>query len=339
MKAALFHGAGRPLELTEVPTPSPGPGEVRVRVEACGVCHTDLHYIDHGTPTFRPPPLILGHEAAGLVDALGAGVSGVAAGDRVLLPAVLTCGNCRFCRTGRENICANMRMFGNRIDGAYAEYVIAPARDLFALPASIALDEGCVIADALSTPYHAVKNRGQVRPGDSVAVVGVGGVGVNLVQIAAATGATVVAVDTNRERLEVARRFGAQAVVSPDDGPAHEQVRKLTGGGVDVAFEAVGKAATLDLAFGSLRRGGRLCVVGFSSETPRWAASKVMFHEMEIVGSLGCRPVDYPPLIAMVAAGRLELSPLVTARFPLERVDEALDHCRRGIGLRNVILP
>ena len=339
MRAAVFHGSGRPLELTEVPTPSPGPGEVRVRVAACGVCHTDLHYIDHGTQTFRPPPLILGHEAAGHVDALGAGVTGFAEGDRVLLPAVLTCGDCRFCRTGRENICANMKMFGNHVDGSYAEYVIAPARDLFALPESIPLEAGCVIADALSTPYHAVKNRGQVRPGDTVVVVGIGGVGINLVQIAAAAGGSVVAVDTNRERLELAKRFGAHAVVSPEDGSAPEQVRKLTGGGADIAFEAVGKAATLELAFGTLRRGGRLCVVGFSTESPRWAASKVMFHEMEIVGSLGCRPVDYPPLIAMVAAGQLELEALVTGRFPLARIDDALDHCRRGVGLRNVVLP
>jgi threonine dehydrogenase-like Zn-dependent dehydrogenase len=140
-----------------------------------------------------------------------------------------------------------------------------------------------------------------------VAVVGIGGVGVNLVQIAAAAGAAVIAIDTNRERLEVAKRFGAQSTVSPDDGPAGEQVRKLTAGGVDVAFEAVGKAVTSPSSPSTLRRGGRLCVVGFSPESPQWAASKVMFHEMEILARLGCRPVDYPPLIAMVAA-RLQLS-------------------------------
>ena len=167
MRAAVFHGPGQPLRLEEVPLPEPGPGEVRVRVAACGVCHTDLHYVDHGTPTFKEPPLILGHEASGRVDALGPGVSGWTAGEPVLLPAVLTCGSCRFCRLGRENVCAEMRMFGNHVDGAYAEHVLAPARDLFRLPPAIPLEEGCIIADALSTPYHAVKNRGQVRPGEA----------------------------------------------------------------------------------------------------------------------------------------------------------------------------
>jgi 6-hydroxycyclohex-1-ene-1-carbonyl-CoA dehydrogenase len=340
MRAAVFHGPGRPLRLEEVPLPEPGPGEVRVRVAACGVCHTDLHYVDHGTPTFKEPPLILGHEASGRVDALGPGVSGWTEGEPVLLPAVLTCGSCRFCRLGRENVCAEMRMFGNHVDGAYAEYVLAPARDLFRLPPAIPLEEGCIIADALSTPYHAVKNRGQVRPGDTVAVFGVGGVGINVVQIAAAVGARVIAVDQNPERLTAALSLGASEAVDASRVERPEkEVRSLTGGGVDVAFEAIGKASTLEAAFASVRRGGRLCVIGYSSEVPAWPASKVMFHEMEIVGSLGCRPVDYPPLIDMIARGRLQLAPLVTARFPLERINEALDHCRQGKGIRGIVVP
>jgi propanol-preferring alcohol dehydrogenase len=340
MRAAVFHGAGQPLRLEEVALPEPGPGEVRVRVAACGVCHTDLHYIDHGTPTFKPPPLILGHEASGRIDAWGEGVTGWTAGEPVLLPAVLTCGSCRWCRLGRENICAEMRMFGNHVDGAYAEYVLAPARDVFRLPPAIPLEEGCIIADALSTPYHAVKNRGQVRPGDTVAVFGVGGVGINVVQIAAATGARVIAVDQNPERLAVALSLGASETVDASrvERPDKE-IRALTGDGVDVAFEAIGKAVTLQAAFASVRRGGRLCVIGYSTETPAWAASKVMFHEMEIVGSLGCRPVDYPPLIDMIAAGRLRLAPLVTARFPLARINDALDHCRQGKGIRSIVVP
>jgi threonine dehydrogenase-like Zn-dependent dehydrogenase len=235
-----------------------------------------------------------------------------------------------------------MRMFGNHIDGAYAEHVLAPARDLFRLPAAIPLEEGCVIADAFSTPFHAVKNRGRVRPGDTVAVVGVGGVGLNVVQIAAAAGARVIAVDQRAERLALARRLGAFETVDAGDGPADRAdrtVRDLTGGGVDVAFEVVGRAATLEAAFGMVRRGGRLCVIGFSPESPAWPAAKVMFHELEVVGSLGCRPVDYPPLIEMVAAGRLQLAPVVTGRFPLEQVNDALDACRQGRGVRNLVLP
>jgi alcohol dehydrogenase, propanol-preferring len=340
MRAAVFYGGGQPLRLEEWPRPEPAPGEIRVRVAACGVCHTDLHYLDHGTRPFKPPPLILGHEASGRVDALGADVTGWREGEPVLLPAVLTCGSCRWCRLGRENVCAEMKMFGNHVDGAYAEYVVAPARDVFRLPPEIPLEEGSIIADALSTPFHAVKNRGQVRPGDTVAVFGVGGVGINVVQIAAAAGARVIAVDRNPDRLAAALELGASAVVDASrvERPDKE-VRALTGDGVDVAFEAVGKAETQAAAFNSLRRGGRLCVVGYSPDPAAWPAGKVMFHEMEIVGSLGCRPVDYPPLIDMVAAGRLKLAPLVTARFPLEEIHDALDHCREGKGIRSIVIP
>ena len=190
MKAAVFHGPNQPLMIEDVPTPTPGAGEIRVKVAGCGVCHTDLHYIDHGVPTFKKPPLILGHEPSGIVDALGEGVTNFKEGDRVLLPAVLTCGVCPNCRMGRENICDNMVMFGNNIDGAYAEYVIAPAKDSFHLPEEIPLEEGSIIADAISTPYHAVVNRGEVKAGYNVVVYGCGGVGINAVQVAAAVGAS-----------------------------------------------------------------------------------------------------------------------------------------------------
>ncbi|MDQ7029703.1 MAG: alcohol dehydrogenase catalytic domain-containing protein [Ardenticatenia bacterium] len=133
--------------------PEPGPGEVVVNVAACGVCHTDLHYTDHGTPTFKAPPLILGHEISGTVAAVGADVTGFEEGDRVLLPAVLTCGTCVLCRTGRENICERLRMFGNHVDGGFAEYVVAPAKDIFRLPEEIPLVEGAIIADAITTPF------------------------------------------------------------------------------------------------------------------------------------------------------------------------------------------
>ena len=172
MKAAVFYGPNQQLKIEEWQTPIIKPNEVLVKVTACGVCHTDLHYIDHGTPTFKKPPLILGHEPSGIVAQVGSEVKNFKEGDRVLHPAVLTCGSCEFCRTGRENICATMTMFGNNIDGAYAEFVAAPAKDIFYLPKEIPLEEGAIIADAISTPYHAVKNRAEVKAGDSVVVFG-----------------------------------------------------------------------------------------------------------------------------------------------------------------------
>ena len=149
MKAAIFRQPHTPLTIEEVPVPSIRAGEVLVRVIACGVCHTDLHYIDHGVSTFQKAPIILGHECSGIVERAGAEVTQWKEGDRVLLPAVVSCGSCRMCRLGRENICERMVMFGNNVNGAYAEFVAAPAKDIFRLPEEIPLVEGCIIADAV----------------------------------------------------------------------------------------------------------------------------------------------------------------------------------------------
>lgn len=340
MKAAVFNGPNQPLEVKEVDTPVAGPGEIVLRVAACGLCHTDLHYIDHGVPTFQKPPLILGHEISGTVSQVGEGVEGFSENDRVLLPAVLTCGTCVFCRTGRENICENMVMFGNHRDGGYAEYVKAPAKDAFHLPEEIPLVEGSIIADAISTPYHAVKNRGQVRPGDKVAVIGCGGVGINLVQVAAATGAAVVAVDIEDAKLEKARELGAAHVINATGAEKlHKDIIRATGGGADVVFEAIGNPSTLDAGFRSTRTGGRLVVVGYTHKDVPFNAGRIMFREMEVVGSLGCRPVDYPPLIEMARIGKIRVEPLISERFPLDDINAGFDTLRQGKGLRNLVVP
>jgi 6-hydroxycyclohex-1-ene-1-carbonyl-CoA dehydrogenase len=304
------------------------------------MCHTDLHYIDHGVKTFKPPPLILGHEAAGIVEELGDSTSDVAVGDRVLIPAVLSCGRCGYCRRGRENLCDNMVMPGNNIDGAYAEFVVIPANQLIPLPDSFDLEQACVIADAISTPYHAVKHRGRVQAGDSVAVVGCGGVGLNVVQCATVAGAQVIAVDLNPTRLETARTLGAVDVVNPADvDRLDKHIRGLTDGGVDVAFEAIGNPATMKLAYSLLRRGGRLCVIGYSQEDVTLSAAKLMYYELEVVGSLGCGGGEYPEIIRLVEAGRLQLEPIVSGSLPLEDINEGFDRLRKGDGIRWVVTP
>jgi 6-hydroxycyclohex-1-ene-1-carbonyl-CoA dehydrogenase len=320
-----------------VPIPSIGPAEVLVRVIACGVCHTDLHYIDHGVPTFKKPPMILGHECSGIIHDVGADVTNWKAGDRVLLPAVVSCGMCRMCRLGHENICQKMVMFGNNVDGAYAEFIAAPAKDIFALPEEIPLVDGCIIADAISTPYHAVKNRARVQPGDKVLVFGCGGVGINIVQVAAAAGATVFAIDIADSKLELARKLGAWGTINSRQEDLRKQIKKLTDGGADIAIEAIGNPATIEQAIDGVRPGGRVCVVGYSDKTANLNASRLMYRELEVVGSLGCRPVDYPAIIQMVARGLIQLRPVVTARFPLDQINEALDVLRSGSGFRTVI--
>jgi len=342
MKAAIFLGSGKPLEVKEVPTPEPGPGQLLVRVSACGVCHTDLHYLDHGVPTFKDPPMILGHEPSGIIAGLGNGVINFKEGDKVLLPAVLTCGYCYNCRIGKENICDNMVMFGNHIDGAYAEYVLAPAKDTLHLPDDVPLEESSVIADAISTPFHAVVNRGEVKAGDKVVVFGCGGVGINTVQIAAAVGASVIAVDIVPEKLELAKKFGAwETINAAEEERIDKTVKKMTGGGADVTFEVIGNPSTIQAAFSCIRKGGRTVVVGYTHKSVELPASKIMFFEQEVVGSLGCRPVDYPKIIELARTGKIKVKELITGRFPLEKINEAFDLLRSGDPnvLRSIIVP
>jgi propanol-preferring alcohol dehydrogenase len=340
MRAAVFYGPNMPLRVEDMPVPALDAGEVLVQVAACGLCHTDLHYIDHGVPTVKTPPLILGHEAAGTVVLVGPEVADIGEGDRVLLPTMLTCGRCAACRYGRENICQNMRMFGNDIDGAYAEYVKAPAKDVFILPAEIPLIEGCIIADASTTPYHAVKNRAEVRPGDSVVVYGCGGVGLNVVQFANLAGGQVIAVDISDEKLAWARQFGASVTLNPRQmqGDVARAVRKLTGGGADIAIEAIGNPVTIRDAFSTLHPGGRLVVVGYSDHEVALSAGRIMYREMEIRGSLGCRSADYPRVIELVRTGRIQVEPMVTARFPLAEINAGLETLRQGKGIRSVVV-
>ena len=340
MKAAVFHGPHQPLVIEERAAPVAGPGEIVVKVAACGLCHTDLHYIDHDVPTFHKPPLVLGHEASGRIAQVGPGVEGWREGERVLIPALLTCGACDACRRGRENICERGVMPGNHIDGAYAEFVAVPAKDALPLPDDMPLESACLIADAVSTPYHAVVNRGDVRAGQKVVVFGCGGVGVNVVQIATAVGAEVWAVDQRAWRLEAAQRLGATHVIDATKVESvPKAIKRATGGGADVAFEVIGNSATMREAFDSLHRGGRLVIVGYSEREVTFSAAKVMFNEMEVRGSLGCRPVDYPRIIDMARRGVIQVEPLVTGRFALADINAGLDALRSGLGLRNIVVP
>jgi alcohol dehydrogenase, propanol-preferring len=340
MRAALFHGSGRPLTVSEVPRPTPAAGEALVRVAACGFCHTDLHYLDHGVATAKSPPMILGHEISGTVEETPAGSEGVRHGDRVLVPAVLPCGHCSQCHSGRENICPNLRMPGNHFDGGFAEYVCVPARSLVLLPPEIDLARSAVIADALTTPFHAVVRRARVRSGDWVVVVGCGGVGINAVQFAAAAGANVIAVDVKEEKLAAALKLGAAEAYNPSTRPdLGKEVRSRTGGGADAALEVVGTPETVQLALSTLRRGGRLCVVGYSPATFPLPLNRLMFFEYDIVGSLGCRPVDYPRVVEMVRRGKVALDPVISGSLPLDRITDAAEELRRGAGFRTLVIP
>ncbi len=339
MRAVVFEGRGRGLALRELPTPHPGPGEVLVRVAACGICHTDLHFLDHGVPTAKTPPIVLGHEASGTIEAAGEGVASPRVGDRVLLPAVYGCGRCRFCRTGRENLCSSLAFFGSSVDGAFATHLLAPAHVPVPLPEGVPLEESAIVADAVSTPFHAVRNRARVRPGETVAVFGCGGVGMNVVQCAALAGGRVIAIDIDPQKLALAMELGAERTIDATiESDLPRAVRRRTDGGADVAFEAIGKPKTIRQACESLRRGGRLCVVGYCAEEVALPAQRLMFHELEVIGSLGCPTSEYAPLLELVRAGRVRILPLVSAKVPLDRIEAGFERMRRGEGLRTLVV-
>ena len=239
-------------------------------------------------------------------------------------------------RRSLESLLTRIRL----VDNCVPEQIDRPAKDIYVLPDEVPLVEGSIIADAITTPYHAVINRGTVRPGDAVVVFGCGGVGLNIVQVAAAQGGRVVAVDLSDDKLAWATKLGAVATVNPGAVERLDKtLRKLTGGGADVAFEAVGKPATQEQALSSLKTGGRAVFVGYSPDTMTLNSGRVMFRELEVVGSLGCRPVDYPRAIEMVRQKRIRLTELVTHRVPLDRMNEALDMLRSGNAIRVVVTP
>lgn len=329
MKAAVFHGPGKILAIEEVEVPTIGPGEVLVRTAACGVCATDLHYL-HGTPTFKKPPLILGHEVSGRIEKLGPDVADVAEGDTVLVPAVVSCGVCTACKRGRDNICERMMMLGNHADGGFAEFVKVPHKGLVKLPPELPLVESSIVSDAVSTPFHAVKNRGCVRAGEWVAVFGCGGVGINAVQIAAALGALVIAVDIDSRKLALARQLGAAETVHAQEMDAVKVIRAVAGGGADAAFEVVGKPQVLEQAFNSVRSGGRLVSVGYSEEDWTFRVSRAMFREISVLGSLGCPSAEYPSILRLVRAGKIRLDPVISERLPLVQINDALKRLEEG---------
>lgn len=338
MRAAVFTGPALPLDLRTVTRPEPAAGEILVRVAACGLCHTDLHYLDHNVPTFKTPPLVLGHEISGTVVRVGTGVDQVRVGTSVLLAPVTSCGECAMCRTGRENVCARQRMLGNTIDGGYAEYVVAPARDAFEIPADVPLEEACVIADALTTAFHAVTRRARIETGENVAVVGCGGLGLNVIQVASLVGARVIAVDIDPRKLALARELGAAVTIDAREGDAAKRVRAETQGGADAAIEAIGNPKTQEQALASLRTGGRLVLLGFAAENMSLPGGRVTYREITVIGTLGCRPVDFPVVLDLVRRGRLALGPLVTHRHTLADINAGFDSLRRGEGVRHIVL-
>jgi 6-hydroxycyclohex-1-ene-1-carbonyl-CoA dehydrogenase len=330
----------------ELPIPDIGPGEVLIQVAGCGLCHTDLSFLYGGVKTKKAPPLTLGHEFAGTVVAAGAGAEALL--DRsVLVPAVMPCGDCDLCHAGRGTACRRQIMPGNDIDGGFATHAVVPARFVVPVdPGEFELWELGVVADAVTTPYQATE-RANVSPGDVVVVIGVGGIGTYGVQISAARGATVIAVDIDEEKLARVRDFGADAVVNATGKDA----RGVRDGVREAAqhlglrreawkvFEMSGTAAGQATAYELFTFAGTIGFIGFTMEKLTVRLGNLMAYDATIFGNWGCLPELYPKALELVLSKRVQIRPFIQ-QFPLAEINDVLAMARaHEIAERPVLVP
>jgi len=342
MLAARLSVPGEPLLMMEIPIPEPPPGEVLVKVKACGLCGADLHLAVKGDLPVARTPITLGHEAAGIVAALGDGVTQVAIGDRVALFPAASCGSCRFCRLGRVSLCDRSKVYGMARDGALAEYVLAPAHTLMPLPAEIPFDIGAIATDGVATPFHALRTRGTLRCGETVGIFGCGGLGTHAVQIARLMGASqVLAVDIDAGARERAKRLGADLVFDPGEIDVPKAVRAATSG-LDLAIELVGLPAIVEQAIRSLGKCGRAVLVGVGPGKPTLPSlAGFVGREQTILGSFGMDRNDIEEIFNLLRTGRLDLSGSISTRYPLKKANDALAHLasKQGGIVRVIVEP
>jgi L-iditol 2-dehydrogenase len=308
------------LALEEVPTPSVQPDEVLVRVRACGICGSDVHGMD-GSTGRRIPPLIMGHEAAGEIAAVGSAVSAWQPGDRVTFDSTVYCGRCWHCRRGEVNLCDDRRVLGvscaeYRRQGAFAEFVAVPERILYRLPETLSFAQAAMV-EAVSVAVHAVK-RTPLATGDAAVVVGAGMIGLLVIQVLKAEGcAQVIAIDRDEDRLRLAGQLGATATIRADTPEIGATVRGLTGGrGADAAFEVVGIAATLQTAVACVRKGGSVTLVGnLEAEVPL-PLQAVVTRQLTLIGTCASAG-EYPLCLELVASGKVNVTACISATPPL----------------------
>jgi 6-hydroxycyclohex-1-ene-1-carbonyl-CoA dehydrogenase len=337
---------GRPLERADGAAREPGPGEVLIEIAGCGLCHTDLGFLDGDVATKAGLPIVLGHEISGAVVGAGPGAEPWIGRD-VLVPAVIPCEECNMCRAGRGNVCTNQLMPGNDLDGGFATHVTLPARGLAPvenLPPGYELADMCVIADAVTTPLQAVR-RAEVGEGDFVVVVGTGGVGGYAVQVAAAAGATVIAVDIDDAHLAPLLDHGAAGAVNVrgmTTRDVRDRVRdqaRSNGFGTTgwKIFECSGTPAGQETAYSLLGPAGTLAVVGFTMEKVTIRLSNLMAFDATAFGSWGCPPQRYPEAIELVTSGKVALLPF-TRKVPMADLPKVLEEAHGHSDPRRTIL-
>ncbi len=352
MKAAVMKEVKQPLVIEEVTLDEPGPGQVLVKTAASGVCHSDLHFIEGLWPV--PLPAVLGHEAAGVVEQVGEGVTYVQPGDHVILLFIPFCGSCENCSTGRPNLCSQgrkttaMLKIGDRVVpqflsmSSFAEYTLVGERGVVKIRKDVPLEGAALVGCGVMTGVGAAINTAKVRPGTSCAVIGAGGVGLNVIQGCALAGAEkIIAIDVHPNKLEMAREFGATHFIDASKDDPVAKVRELTGPGAHYAFEVIGLPAAITQAFDMVRPGGEAVVVGMAPlgsvaeiSAPAFLAEKVL--KGCVYGSTRPR-YDMPRILDLYAAGKLKLDELVSRTYPLEGINDAFAAMKAGEVARSVI--
>ncbi|MGE5359504.1 MAG: alcohol dehydrogenase catalytic domain-containing protein [Bacteroidales bacterium] len=332
MRAAVVTGYRQPLEIHELPKPVPDETGAVLRVAACGICRSDWHLWQEDWTWLGvrvPLPRVPGHEFAGEVVEVGRGVRDFTVGDRVTVPFHLACGHCEYCMTGRGNICQALGFLGVNHDGGYAEFACIPNADvnLVRLPEGVDPAAAAALGCRYMTAYHGLLDQARVRPGEWVAVFGMGGVGLAAVQIAHALGARVVAVSRTAEKLIRARSEGADAIVEAGE-QAVAAIRELTGGGAHVSVDALGASVTTVPAILSLRKGGRHLQLGLTGKEDfgliAMPVDAMVMQELSFLGSIGCPVTTYPGLLSMVASGALNPQGLVDTKVNVDGVNGVL---------------
>lgn len=337
MRAMVLEQFGAPLKLKDMPKPKVGPNEALIRVRVCGAGLTVVIMI--ATPgRIKTYPRIPGHEIAGEVVEVGSEVKTIKVGQRVTNHYYLTCGNCRYCRSGRETLCENFRgNVGNGCDGGYAEYCVLPERNLVRIPDGVTDLEAAVASDAIATPYHACHAEAQISPGDNVLIIGAGGgVGIHMVQMARLCGGRVIAAEVGEEKMELARTMGADEVIDARRGEVAKQAKALTGGrGVDAAIDIVGNAQTLQASLESLGPGGRMVIIGSKpasvyGEDPTFRVNpqEFMRQAQEIHGSRYVNNSEIERVLELVKHRRIKA--VVNKAFPLEDAEKVHELLRKN---------
>jgi L-iditol 2-dehydrogenase len=339
---ALVLKAYKQMEITDLPEPPIGPREVLIRVRACGICGSDVHGFD-GSTGRRIPPIVMGHEAAGVVAQVGSEVDRFKAGDRVTFDSTIYCGNCFFCRRGDLNLCDRRRVLGvscgdYRQHGAFAEYVAVPEHIVYSLPERFSLEHACLI-EPVSIAFHAV-DRSRIALGATAVVIGAGMIGLAVIQALRLAGCgRIFAADLDERRLELARQLGADETCNPQNGDLATAVKQATDGrGADVAVEAVGATAPVNLAVNCLRKGGTLTLIGNVAPKIEFPLQLAVTRELTVLGSCASRG-DYPACISMMSRGLVQVAPLISASAPLAEGPQWFDRLyRQEPGLMKVLL-